>query len=103
VTAWLGSNVTGWGVASAVIIGFVTSLARGWIVLRPVHRALLAAEAKAVAAEQARTAAEVTKTEFYREAYALERERNNVLSGGLVAMVAEIRRAVGDPKREPSL
>lgn len=105
MTDWLHTDVTGWGLAGAMIVGFVISLARGWIVLRPIHRSLIAgaaaAEVKAVAAEQAKTEAEATKTGFYREAYGIERQRNDVIMQGLVTVVTEIRRAVADPERKP--
>ena len=98
--AWLQSGVTGWSVAGALILGFVFALTREWIVLRHSHNRILAAEVAAVAAK---TAVEVEKTDFYRKAHEIERESNKVLREGLVTMVTEIRRAVGDPKREPSL
>jgi hypothetical protein len=103
LTAWLRSDVTGWALASSLVVAFVVALAREWIVLRHSHNRLIAAEATKAEVAEAKTAVEAEKTAFFREAHKIERERNDVLTGGLVAMVTEIRRAVGDPKREPSL
>lgn len=107
MTGFLHSDITGWGLAASLIAGFVFSISREWIVLRKTHARLVgdavAAEAAKVSAETAKTAAEATKTDFYREAHRLERERNEVLMGGLVTIVTEIRRAVADPDRRPTL
>ena len=88
---WLGSNPTGWGAFGAlaflVVVGFITER----FVARRAHdrdlREADAAMARALADKDELVA-------FFREAHKIERERNDVLAGGLMTMMTETRNAV---------
>lgn len=95
---FLDSQVTGWGAFGSLAALFVT-----WLLLeRIVPRRSLDRQLKGRDEAMARALAEKQVTvDFYREALAIERTRNDVLAGGLSAMVGDIRAAVLAPGRTP--
>lgn len=82
---WLSADVTGWGAFASLALFFIYALVRERIVLPKSADRLLEAERD--------------RADFYKAAVDIERQRNDVLVGGLVDIVKEIRAAVSDPKR----
>lgn len=82
---WINSNITGWSAFASLALFFIFALVREKIVLPKSQDRLIAAERD--------------RAEFYKAAVDIERSRNDVLVGGLVEIVKEIRAAVSDPRR----
>lgn len=93
---WLSRDVTGWGafasLAFLVVVGFITER----FVSRRAHDRDLR---EAAAALLLALAGKDELIAFFREAHKIEQARNEVLAGGLVQIVTDIRAAVLDPNR----